>query len=109
MLEKSKDARDRISYLNILNLMTTYEPVVSLQQRDSSNNNVTPFHLTFKFYRYPALRVAYIDEVEHPSSSGTQTSYYSVLVKGVGHKSHEVLPEPKHNVTRLVALLYGYI
>ena len=39
--------------------------------------------------RYPALRVAYIDEVEEAIGGKSQKVYYSVLVKG-GDKYDEV-------------------
>ncbi|KAL6653202.1 hypothetical protein ACP70R_012127 [Stipagrostis hirtigluma subsp. patula] len=55
MQKVSKDARDKSSYLNILNLMIMY----------------------------PSLRVAYIDEVEVMTADGMkEKTYYSVLVKG---------------------------
>ncbi|VAH54461.1 unnamed protein product [Triticum turgidum subsp. durum] len=41
-------------------------------------------------FRYPSLRIAYIDEVEAPNKDGmTEKTYYSVLVKGVGDKYDE--------------------
>ncbi|CAM0878096.1 unnamed protein product [Alopecurus aequalis] len=62
MQKLSKDHRDRNCYMNILNLMIMY----------------------------PSLRVAYIDKVEAPTANGTiATTYYSVLVKGVGEKYDE--------------------
>lgn len=39
--------------------------------------------------RYPALRVAYIDETEETKDGKSQKVYYSVLVKG-GDKYDEV-------------------
>jgi callose synthase len=37
----------------------------------------------YKLYRYPALRIAYIDEKEEPLPNGKlEKHYYSVLVKG---------------------------
>lgn len=41
-------------------------------------------------YRYPSLRVAYIDEREEKVNEKSEKAYYSVLVKG-GDKLDEVL------------------
>ncbi|CAL5028956.1 unnamed protein product [Urochloa decumbens] len=55
-------AKDQILDLNILNLMETY----------------------------PSLRVAYIEEIQIRTGNGTkEKTYYSVLVKGAGHKQYE--------------------
>ncbi|KAG8094941.1 hypothetical protein GUJ93_ZPchr0012g21326 [Zizania palustris] len=63
MQKTSKDKRERASYVNILNLMLMF----------------------------PSLRVAYIDEVEAPTSNGTtEKTYYSVLVKGVDKYDQEI-------------------
>lgn len=40
-------------------------------------------------FRYPSLRVAYIDEREEPLDGKSKKVYYSVLVKG-GDKLDEV-------------------
>jgi hypothetical protein len=71
---------------NVQKLMFLY-----LQRGLVCNVNFVPVHLTFKLYRNPSLRVAFIDEVEAPTGNGTtEKTYYSVLVKG-GEKYDEVL------------------
>jgi hypothetical protein len=73
------------SHDNVQKLMFLYS------QRLVCNIKFAPNHLTFKSYRNPSLRVAFIDEVEAPTGNGTtEKTYYSVLVKG-GEKYDEVL------------------
>lgn len=52
------------------------------------NCNELSYHIV-KIFRYPSLRVAYIDEREATIAGRSQKVYYSVLVKG-GEKLDEV-------------------
>ena len=56
-------------------------------------------------YRYPSLRVAYIDEVEEPSKDRSQKinqkAYYSTLVKAAMPKSIDS-SEPVQNLDQVM-------
>ncbi|CAL9757214.1 unnamed protein product [Musa acuminata subsp. burmannicoides] len=60
--KKSREAKDRSCYNNILNLML----------------------------KFPSLRVAYIDEIEEIVGGKPQKIYYSVLVKGTDKHDEEI-------------------
>ena len=60
------------------------------------NCNELSYHIV-KIFRYPPLRVAYIDEREATIDGRSQKVYYSVLVKG-GEKLDEVTTISMHKI-----------
>ena len=91
MQKKSTVLRERSCYQNILNLMLL--SVLQLYCSTICNLCIYLFICSIpnsKSFRYPTLRVAYVDEMEETIDGKSVKVYYSVLLKG-GDKLDEVL------------------
>nr|CDM83143.1 unnamed protein product [Triticum aestivum] len=102
-LDSIKDEAWREKCVRLQLLLTTKESAIYVPTNLEARRRITFFanSLFMKMprapqvrsmmsFRYPSLRIAYIDEVEAPTKNGTtEKTYYSVLVKGVGEKYDE--------------------
>jgi callose synthase len=106
--KRSGDARAQ----DILRLMTTYVTKNFLPDFLMNNSKILVLLLMVELYfRYPSLRVAYIDEVEEPSKDRAQKinqkAYYSTLVKAALPKSIDS-SEPVQNLDQVMCYTNYY-